>query len=90
VAEHHGAHRLENQHAEQHAGRGRRIADLDQAARRFRAQPAGKRLLGAPDRLVIKRLRDLRKLIALAEDHALQGDDVAVENKLGADDQRLR
>src|SRR6516225_11802615 len=89
VAEHHRALRLKGEHAKQHAGGALRIVELDRAARLLRAQPTSQRILGSPDRLVIKRLGDLRKLVAVAEDHPLQRDDFAREQQFGADHQRL-
>src|SRR6516165_12230641 len=90
MAEHHRALRLKGEHAEQHAGGALRIVELDRAARLLRAQPPSQRLLGSPDRLVIKSLGDFRKLVAVAEDHPLQRDDFAREQQFGANHQRIR
>ncbi len=81
---------MEDQHAEQQARGGRGIVELDQAARLLCAQPSRERVFRASDRLVIKRLRDFGKFAALGEDHALERDDFAIQDKLGECDQRVR
>src|SRR5260370_32805568 len=66
MAEHHGALRLEGEHAEQHPGRCLCIIEHDETPLLLAAQPIGQRVLGAPDRLLIKSLGDVRKFVPVA------------------------
>jgi len=76
------------QHPDQDAGGLLDIAEVNQPALDLKAQPIRQRRGGAGNAVPVERRRQIGELASLLQDDALKRDDIRVERKVGARQQR--